>query len=56
MNKVTKKKHWLNSDLMQIFVGERFWANVPKKEAAAAVRELQSQLARDPWYCDRRGY
>lgn len=55
-NKVTSQKHSLNDDIRCIFVGTRFWCNVPKKDAKTAVKELQSTLARDPWYCDRRGY
>ena len=56
MPAVTTKKHPYNEDLRVVYVGGQVWENVPKKQATAYVRELRSQLARDRWYCDRRGY
>ena len=54
--KVTSKQHQYNSDLRCIFIGSRFWSNVPKKDCAKEMKFLRTQLALDPWYAERRGY
>ena len=56
MNKVTSKVHQYNSNLRLVFVGARHWATVPKKECTEFKRDLERQLALDPWHCERRGY
>lgn len=56
MAKVTVKKNQYNNEVRQLWVDGRLWSTVPAKEATQARRDLESQLARDPWYCERRGY
>lgn len=54
--KVTSKAHPYNGQIRCIFIGDRFWANIPKKDCTKEMQFLRTQLSLDPWYAERRGY